>query len=180
MWTSWLLLALLLFWAVGAYNRLVRLRSAAIQAFGGLDAHMVRLIALTGEYEAARGADETAGTGPQDAHAALWAAATQFGASLAVLRARPLDVHAAEALTAAARVLDTAWQAALREAGWSGEGAAPPSLAPWVQRRGQLALHSASARQQFNDAALQYNAAVAQFPANLLAWLFGFKKAQTL
>ena len=42
------------------------------------------------------------------------------------------------------------------------------------------ALHSASARQQFNDAALQYNAAVAQFPANLLAWLFGFKKAQTL
>ncbi len=32
MWISWVFLALLLFWAVGAYNRLIRLRSAALQA----------------------------------------------------------------------------------------------------------------------------------------------------
>lgn len=194
MLTTWILLALFLFWAVGAYNRLVRLRSAAIQAFGGLDTYMVRLIALMGEYEAARGAgakagDDTgddagahaapahAGTGP---HAALWAAATQFGASLAVARARPLDASGAAALSAAAQVLDTAWQAIVREAARMSEGVAPPALAPWVQQREQLALQSTAAQRQFNDAVAQYNEAIAQFPANLLAWMFGFKKAQTL
>ncbi|KAB2899823.1 MAG: LemA family protein, partial [Burkholderiaceae bacterium] len=45
----WATAALLLFWTVGAYNRLVRLRSCVIQAFGGLDAHLVRLMAMLGE-----------------------------------------------------------------------------------------------------------------------------------
>lgn len=185
MLTTWILLALLLFWAVGAYNRLIRLRSAALQAFGGLDTHMVRWIALLGEYEAARGTPP-----PDDCHAALRAAATQFGASLAVARARPLDAGTADALTAAAQVLETAWQAVVRQATLADENPAaqreptdttePPALAPWVQRREQLAQHCAQAQQVFNDAVVQYNQAIAQFPANLLAWLFGFKKAQTL
>lgn len=188
MLTTWILLALLLFWAVGAYNRLIRLRSAALQAFGGLDTYLVRWIALLGEYEAARATPGMSGTPgasgpatpPDDGHAALQAAATQFGASLAVARARPLDAGAAAALTAAMQVLDTAWQAIVREAAQASEGVAPPALAPWVQRREQLALHSGQAQQAFNDAVAQYNQAIAQFPANLLAWLFGFKKAQTL
>ena len=191
MLTTWILLALFLFWAVGAYNRLIRLRSAALQAFGGLDTHMVRWIALLGEYEASRGAPTGAPDGivadevpvvasGHDAHAALRAAATQFGASLAVARARPLDSGAAAALSAAAQVLDTAWQAVVREAAQASEGVAPPALAPWVMRRDQVALQSDEARRLFNDAVVQYNQAIAQFPASLLAWLFGFKKAQTL
>ncbi|RYH08363.1 MAG: lema family protein, partial [Alphaproteobacteria bacterium] len=40
----WSLVALLLFWFVGAHNRLVRLRSAAVQAYGALDALIVRQI----------------------------------------------------------------------------------------------------------------------------------------
>ncbi|MHA7601359.1 LemA family protein [Alicycliphilus sp. T452] len=185
MWTTWILLALLLFWAVGAYNRLIRLRSAAMQAFGGLDAHMLRWMALLGEYEVSRAAStDTQGAalpvGQDDAHAALWAAATQLGASLAVARARPLDADAAAALSAAAQVLETAWQTVVREAAQTSEGVAPPALAPWVQRREQVALQSDAARRQFNDAVLLYNHAVAQFPASLLAWLFGLKKGRTL
>ncbi|ADU98237.1 LemA family protein [Alicycliphilus denitrificans] len=188
MWTTWILLALLLFWAVGAYNRLIRLRSAAMQAFGALDAHMLRWMALLGEYEASRaapadseGAQGAARSAEQDdAHAALWAAATQLSASLAVARARPLDADAAAALSAAAQVLDTAWQTVVREAAQTSEGVAPPALAPWVQRREQVALQSDAARRQFNDAVLLYNHAVAQFPASLLAWLFGLKKGRTL
>lgn len=184
MLTTWILLALFLFWAVGAYNRLIRLRSAAIQAFGGLDTHMVRWIALLTEYEAARGSPDvlraTPPVGGHDNHAALWAAATQFGASLAVARARPLDGGAAAALAAAAQVLETAWQSVLREAAQASEGVAPPALAPWVQRREQVALLRDPAQRLFNEAVVQYNQAIAQFPANLLAWLFGFKKAQTL
>lgn len=183
MWTSWIFLALLLFWAVGAYNRLIRLRSAALQAFGGLDAQLLRWIALLAEYEATRAAPQEPGALPDrasDAHAALEAAATQLGASLAAARARPLDEGAAAALAAAAQVLDTAWQAMVHEAAWAGQGVAPPALAPWIHRREQLALHTGEARRQFNEAVMQYNQGIAQFPASLLAWLFGMKKGRTL
>lgn len=49
----WGLSLLLLFWAVGAYQRLLRLRAAAHQAFGALDAYLVRQQALLAECEAA-------------------------------------------------------------------------------------------------------------------------------
>lgn len=175
--TTWLLLALLLFWAVGAYNRLIRLRSAALQTFGGLDTYMVRLIALMGEYQAARGAVEGPRAPGADTHAALGAATTQFGASLAVARARPLDAEAAAALSAGVHVLEAAWQAVVREAAAPD---VPDALAPWIRQREQLALQSATALEQFNTAVAQYNQGIAQFPASLLAWLFGFKKAQPL
>ena len=38
----WALLALLFFWAIGAYNRLVRLRSTVVKAFAVLDEQLVR------------------------------------------------------------------------------------------------------------------------------------------
>ena len=56
LWSSplfWIVFAVLLFWALGAYNRLMRLRSAVVQSFGSFDAHMVRLVALLGEWDAA-------------------------------------------------------------------------------------------------------------------------------
>lgn len=191
MLTTWILLAVLLFWAVGAYNRLMRLRSAAIQAFGGLDAHLVRTITMLGEYEATLLPERS----PSDARAALWAATTQFGASLAAARARPLDTAAAAALSTAEQVLNVAWQAVVRDRAGApvdgvGDGpvphaaaGAPPAdqtLAAWIIRRDQQAAHNDLARQQFNDAVAQYNRAIAQFPASVLAWLFGFHQARPL
>lgn len=177
MWMTWISLALLLFWAVGAYNRLVRLRSAAIQAFGALDTHLLRFVALLGEYANTRNASDLP---PADPHHALQAATTQYGASLAVLRAQPLDAAAAGALVAARLVLDTAWQGVVHEAARLNEGVAPPTLANWVQQREQLLLQLAPAAQQFADTVARYNQAIGQFPAQLLAWLFGFRKAQAL
>ncbi len=196
MLTTWILLAVLLFWAVGAYNRLVRLRSAAIQAFGGLDAHLVRTITMLGEYEATLLPERSR----SDARAALWAATTQFGASLAVARARPLDASAAAALSTAEQVLGAAWQAVVRDgsasqaelqgadgrtaeqacAGSAEEPATDQAMAAWIIRRDQQEAHNALARRQFNDAVAQYNCAVAQFPASVLAWLFGFHRARPL
>lgn len=180
MLTTWIFLAVLLFWAVGAYNRLIRLRSAAIQAFGGLDAHLMRMMSMLGEYEATQVPEPS----PSDARAALWAATTQFGASLAVARARPLDAGAAAALSAAQQVLDTAWLTVAREAedrhAAQGEGADQNALSAWSIRRDEHLAQNATAQAQFNDAVGQYNAAITQFPARLLAWLFGFKKAQSL
>lgn len=187
MWILGVLLALLLFWTVGAYNRLIRLRSAALQAFGALDGHWQRWLSLLAEYAAAREgqaeAEAEAGasaTTASDSQAALDAAAAQFGASLAVARARPLDGGAAAALLAAAQVLDTAWQAMVHDAARASEGVAPPALAPWIHQREQLVLHSSETRRLFNEAVAGYNRAISQFPANLLAWLFGMKQGRTL
>src|SRR5256885_2521151 len=55
MWSlslEWMLLALLVFWAVGAYNRLARLRSGCVQQFGVLDAHLGQWHAMLQAFEA--------------------------------------------------------------------------------------------------------------------------------
>ena len=39
---GWVVVAVLLFWFVGAYNRLVRLRAAVLQAYATLDAALAR------------------------------------------------------------------------------------------------------------------------------------------
>ena len=186
-WISGIFLALLLFWAVGAYNRLIRLRSAALQAFGALDAHWQRWLALLAEYATARtglaDADADTAASPEAAsgtQTALGAAAAQFGASLAVARSRPLDDGTAAALSAAAQVLDTAWHTVIHDAARASEGVAPPALAPWIHQREQLALHSGEARRLFNEAVAVYNRAISEFPANLLAWLFGMKQGRAL
>ncbi len=165
----WILLAVVVFWAVGAYNRLVRLRSAAIQAFGGLDVHLVRMMALPGECAAAAGPMAREG---EPAWQSLQAAATQFGASLAVARAQPLQADAAAALSTALQVLCVAWDERM--------AAADTLHAPWAQQWNQLQLQRKQAQEQFNRAVVHYNEAVAQFPAQLLAGMVGFQPGRTL
>lgn len=53
-----------------------------------------------------------------------------------------------------------------------------PSL--WQVRWDEHVLQNDQAMRVFNEAVLHYNAAIAQFPANLLAWVFGFKAARRL
>ena len=198
MWTAAVLLALLLFWGVGAYNRLMRLRSAVIAAFGGLDTFLVRRIALLGEYQAARAAAGSGGH--RQRHEALAAATAQFGAALAVARAAPLEGAALVTLAAGAQLVDQAWQAL--ELGQEpprvarGKGKAKPAQAastaaasaPTDDDRYQflmaqyqeLQAQSMVAQQQYNQAIERYNQAIEQFPAHVLAWFFAFKKGQIL
>ena len=90
---TWILgVALVCFWAVGAYNRLVRLRAAAVQQFAVVDAQFVRLWAWVQGSLPAHVRDDDAMT--QSAHTSLnevWAACEIFAESLAQVRANPLD-----------------------------------------------------------------------------------------
>ena len=169
----WIFLAVMVFWAVGAYNRLVRLRSAAIQAFGGLDVSLVRMMALPGGGAAAHGP-----VAPKESPAwqSLHAAATQFGASLAVARAQPLQADAAAALSTALQVLCAASDA-LMQAG--AEDDTHPGAA-WAQQWESLQAQRALAQAQVNQAVALYNEALAQFPARMLAGVFGFKPGRIL
>ena len=50
----WIVAAVALFWAVGAYNRLVRLRSDANAAFAALEAELTKQVKLVGTVKAFR------------------------------------------------------------------------------------------------------------------------------
>lgn len=179
----WSLLALLLFWAVGAYNRLVRLRAGVTKAFAALDEQLLRqLVLIQGCLpEALRDGAHEDSDEPADAAMAAWqrlqAAGEQFGVALAQARAQPVDAAAMAGLVLAHEALRTAWTSALAEAV---PADAVPS-AERLQQRWMRLLHQAlPLRTAFNEAAQAYNQAIRQFPAALLARLSGFRAAGTI
>ena len=177
---GWFALGVLVFWAVGAYNRLVRLRSSALQAFGALDAQLQRHTDVVQSVQSVAGNNELPLTdAATEALAALQAASTQFAASLAAARAQALNREAMAALAAARKVLVMAWQNVQDLCGPLDGADAAGTESP-SQRWEQWATQSQQACVPFNDAVARHNTAVSQFPALLLARLFGFKIAGSL
>lgn len=183
----WIAPAVLVFWAVGAHNRLVRLRAAVLQAFAALDGHLQRWIALATVERASSAVTDDDPDAlatlppaplPGDGHwTALQAAALQLQSSLGVSRLRPLDPDDTAALAAARAVLQTAWQRLLAEAPEVVGQPRPGSLhLLWDQHDTQVQLGC----DQFNLAVRRYNAALTQFPAAILAWILRFRPVRTL
>ena len=178
-WLWWVAAAVLLFWMVGAYNRLVRLRADANTAFAALEkelAHQVELVNACLPPEEAHPASQF------DGGSAFWGglhgAAAQFAASLAAARLRPLEPERIAALGAAQEVLQMAWERTERDDAHDLAGPRlPESLS---SERAQLVRQTQVATGHFNEAVVRYNEAIAQFPAVLLAWLFGFKPGRGL
>ena len=176
----WVASAVLLFWSVGAYNRLVRLRAEANTAFAALDAQWQRQLALVNASlpESAVPSQLTQPGDLMDDVMLLWTAlrgaAAQLSASLAAMRPRPLQAEAAAALAAAQDVLGSAWLRVQQDANDLAGSSLPDTVAAqWLR----LNHETSQAQAQFNEAVVRYNAAIAQFPAVLLAWVFGFRRA---
>ncbi|WP_353655657.1 lema family protein [Variovorax gracilis] len=186
----WIAGALALFWFVGAYNRLMRLRSTALQSYAALDATLVRQL----DFVQARIAEEPQTPGEQalPAAASLDAAASQLATLLATTRLRPLDPAGMAGLGTAMHILVAAWQrmhpgavvsfeadgTLSRPAPLDGtdepfEGDAPMA---WPEPSAAAEI----ARGQFNLAVAQYNAAITQFPAVLVAWIMQLRPAAPL
>jgi len=177
---AWTIAAVLLFWAVGAYNRLMRLRAEANSAFAAVEAELARQGTLVREQlpppEPTQPSPLEAE--PSSCWSALHAAASQLSATLSAARARPLDPDNIAALSSAQDVLRIAWERAERD---DAHDLAGPRLPDTVLlRRAQLLLQAHAATETFNNAVTRYIDAIAQFPALLLAWLFGFKPARAL
>ncbi len=196
--------AVALFWAIGAYGRLMRLRGKVKKSFAALDAVMLRELTwmqarlppeLRGENRPAPAA--TLGDESRAALTRLWSACEQLAAVLAQARQDPCQPPALESLAAAHDTLGAAWQRAIDHLAAAPEAAAAPDLpdapeaAPGADsaRAGsaQLAAHrmhllhqSLPLREAFNAAVLAYNRAIAQFPASLLARACRLRAAGTL
>lgn len=176
MWSvslDWIVLAVLVFWAMGAYNRIMRLRTACLQAFGALDSYLQQAQGLLSEWNAAQTVAEEP-TAPQRLADAAWQQSlAAMGAALAAARARPLHAPTVQRFERAHEVQFVAWQALKNLPGAPDD---PAWRLRWQQQQAQTGL----AADQFNTAVAQYNAAIAQFPARVLAWFFGFRAARSL
>ena len=163
--------ALLLFWAIGAYNRLVRLRGEIVRGFAPVDdgirarhALLLRLIDAL--------APLLANAAPR--LEALRAACGQVETACAHARVRPGASGAITSLKLADLILGEA-RARLPFASVAGSDLA--ALAAELQAS-DAAL--AFARRRFDEAVADYNRAVRQFPTLLLVRLFGFRSATPL
>jgi len=174
----WIAAAVLLFWAVGAYNRLVRLRGEANAAFAELDAELTRQVRLVQEL-LPEGAEPYASMfdgGEGSFWGGLRGAASQLETCLAAARQKPLDGERVAALEAAQSVLALAWERAEREDAHDLAGPRLPETL--TSTRSQLTAQCIATAERFSQAVARYNGAIAQFPALLLAWLFSFRAAR--
>ena len=169
----WVAIAVLLFWAMGAYNRLVRCRSQGIVSFAVLEDLFHQNLQLVQTHAP----DAQAAQDCLTAWAAQVAAAEQFKASLRVAHAQPLHAPAMKALRTAHGTLSESWA---RVRGLPSYLVEPAWLQTLQSQWEQLAVKTELARTDFNRVVANYNEAIGQFPALLLAWLFGFKPAQAL
>ena len=170
-WGSLVVVAVLLFWIVGAYNRLVRLRSAIVRRFPPVDEQFSVRHALL-QQQIAVVAPALPDAAPRIE--VLRAACQQVEAACAHARQRPGAAGAITSLRLADGILS---EARARLPVQSVTGA---DLSELNAQLGASDATLAFARRHFNEAVTAYNAAVRQFPTVLIVGLFGFRSAGTL
>lgn len=170
------LLALLVFWSVGAYNRLVRQKNLIADAFVAVDVQfkdrhdqILRLVEVAGEYLQ---------HDPQAMLPLMQARNAVSGANDA-LRSRPSSGRLAQQLMDAEQALQNQF-----DHFWTGVSTlamqADPKLRELAQQLSATQSRLSFACQSFNLAVAQFNSAQVQFPTLLLARLFGFTPALAL
>jgi LemA protein len=166
--------AVLVFWMLGAYQRLVRLRKAVAIAWAQVETPLrVRSEVVVRLIEALRQPLASEMATLDAAIEALRAAEVAARA----LRAAPVSADAAADLSAALGRQDTglARIAALCEVSQDLPGRATVDQA--LERLGASQRDLAFGRQLFNAAAQSYNGALSEFPTRLLAGLYRFGSA---
>jgi LemA protein len=165
------LAAVLVFWAVGAYNRLMQLRNGILRRFAPLDQQLgLRHTLLQRQIDALEPAWPEHG----NTLSALRAACGQAQAAASHARTHPAAAGALNSLRLAEDIL-LETRARLPPV--------PTDDADQADLGAQLLAAEAAlqfARSRFNDAVMEYNHAVQQFPTRMLAGVFGFRPAGAL
>jgi LemA protein len=170
-------LAILAFWVLGAYNRLVRLRQAIATAFALVDVQLRQRQTLLGLLI------EAATAGLADAPEALAAV------EAARRQARVAADHAAQSAVSAGRlaslalaeqVLHTALSRLITLVKARPELRADAGLRQVTKDLSAAQHRLTAARHGFNATVLDYNRSRRQFPTRLVARLFGFRRAGEL
>ena len=164
-------LAVLVFWAVGAYNRLVRLKNTIANAFGQIDVQLKR------RYDLIPNLVEAAKKYLQHERETLEAvinARNHARAASDAVRSRPANAPAVLALAGAEQALSGALGGLFALAEAYPELKADQTIRDLGEELASTENKVAFSRQAYNDAVLDFNNAQGQFPAVLIARLFGF------
>ena len=166
--------ALLVFWMVGAYNRMMALRNVIGQAWAKVDEALRQRAAAAVPLLAALREPLAAEQGALDSVQAALAEATRSANSMA---ARPVhEGHAAAWVAAEATLAASASRVfALLEhsAELRAQEAVAAGAGAWREADARLVF----ARQLYNEASAAYNAAIALFPTRLLVPMLRFERA---
>lgn len=169
--------AVLVFWMVGAYNRLVALRNQVAAAWAQVDEVLQRrgaaVLPLVGALR-----DALVGEGA--ALDALLSAQAQVAAAADAVRPRPVLADATQALVRAEALMAAASARVLALLDLQADLCAAEAVAPHAQALREAGPRLAFARQLFNDAVQAYNDAARQWPTRLLTRLYGFGTAGRL
>jgi len=177
----WLSFALAVFWALGAYNRLVRLRAAIGQQFISLESVLLQY------QEVVQQAVTSASTSPQlwantysaeadvDPWTRLQVCAGLLTVAMARMQTHPLENESSQSLQDACAALQQAWSSLIHPDAFYVN--VPDAL---QQRWLGLDLMVQPEVQRFNACVSDYNHAIGQYPAALLAKLFQFHPARPL
>lgn len=168
-WTG--LLALLVFWAVGAYNRLMRLKNAIARTFGPLDVQLKRRHVLIAELiEAATNYPLPETDGLESVTRAHQQARSAGDAA----RSRPTQAKALRTLSVAEAALSNRLEALFAWVKSQAELRGDANVKALADELAGTDTTVTFARQAYNEAVRSYNSAQGEFPALLLARLFGF------
>ena len=165
------LMAMLVCWSVGAYNRLVRLKNASAQVYAQID------LELTRRHDLIPRLLETARPylpHEQGTLESVSAAGKQASAASDALRSKPGKPDALLALAAAEQTLDSSLDRFFAFSETISDLKADPALHELGEELARTKTKFGFARQAYNAAVLAYNKAQDQFPALLIARLFGF------
>lgn len=157
----WILLAfaVLAFWLVGAYNRLVRLRADLNQGFAGVSAQLDQYSGLVSNW-AMSGQDLTS-------LQTLLASVHTLDGALHDCQGRLDQAALLASLCAAIDAFDAHWQRL-------GEGS------PVTADKQRLTQELLRCKTLYNEAVAAYNKAVGQFPALLIARAMSFRPVHPL
>lgn len=178
----WTTLALLLFWGVGLYNRLMRMRARGLSAFGSVEKHLHEYADLTREQtQSFQGGLENGALAHAGESAHGWALLTgalqSVDQALKNARAAPLDTEPLGELALAMATLQQVWDR-LRDVP---EDLAGPPMPNEMRMQWDVVTHRVeTSRSGYNQILLKYNEALSQVPARLVVGLMGFKRGGTL
>jgi LemA protein len=167
-----LLAATGVFWCVGLYNRLMRLRARALDALGSLEKNLRSYTSLM----AVQFPDEEGSYIPLE-WAGLVSGVKALDACCKAARGLPLQPLPLQMLAQTVDAIDTQWTL-LRE---QPADLAGPTMPEAMQKLWEeAALKVRTARGGFNQIVDRYNESLHQFPASLAVAVMGFQEAGKL
>jgi LemA protein len=167
-----LLAATCLFWCVGLYNRLMRMRARGLDALGSVEKHLKNYSSLIN----VQFPDEEGSFIPLE-WSGLVSNVKALDVQCKAARAAPLQMEPLQALAQTVDAIENEWtQLRERPADLAG-----PTMPEAMQKLwDEAALKVKTARGGFNQIVERYNEALDQFPASLVVKMMGFNVAGKL